>query len=70
METITIRPRTEEQLQFLRTLLDNLRWDMGVEYTDRKEAPYDLKALNESVARQKEAGTLRRIDPKNIWEGM
>jgi|GEM_PF-4155277 len=49
METITIRPRTEEQVRFFRDLLTHLRWDVEVEYGENgigKEglAVMDLRA--------------------------
>jgi len=66
METITIRPKSKKESRFFRTLLENLRWEAEVEY-GAGEAPYDLKALNRSVMEQKEAGSLKTVNPKNIW---
>jgi|GEM_PF-6219608 len=41
MKTITIRTQTEEQVDFFRSLLANLRWDVEVDYgSDGEEVEY------------------------------
>jgi len=69
MDTIIIKPKNKKELDFFKTLFEQLQ--VEVEFRDAEhEKPYNLTELNKSVIRQKEAGTLKTIDPKNVWKSI
>jgi len=59
METITIRTREKGQMDFLRALLANLRWDAEVEYGGVRETP---DGLWEKAGEQGELPAVMTVD--------
>jgi|GEM_PF-5382554 len=70
MQTITITPKNKHALDMLNSFLEEMSDFFTTKKTNVEEKPYSLKELNKSVTKQKEAGTLKRVNPKNIWESI
>jgi len=70
MEAIVITPKNEHARNKLNTFLEEMKDLFVTKNLEAQEKPYILKELNKSVIKQKEAGTLKTINPKNIWESI